>query len=260
MKYEVKHSRSIITEITKDKAVQKDASEIKFEFDFLKIDSWDGHENDSLYVVFNGKVVNLGVFHTGHDQGGRTGSSHGVQHILEAKTVANQNIGFSGSADQILHVIMYVPSSFFMSDGKLKVEFGTTLTQFLHDESAGFDNIKVTAEYDYIDYCVPLSTVSFEDFEDGTIAGWTNGRTTKEGAFTEFLGRFGNGKPNPRKSHTVPRKADAIELKFNFYKIDSWDESQGDVLRVRIDDKTINIGIFTWWEDEESSSEYRQFG
>ena len=234
--------------------VPKDASEIKFEFDFLKIDTWDGHDNDSLHVVFNGKVVNLGVFRNGYDEGGRTGSSHGINHVLEAKTVANKNIGFRANSDQILHVTMYVPSSFFQSDGKLKVEFRTTLTQKLSDESAGFDNIKVTAKYDCADYCVHTSTVSFEDFEDGMTPGWINGRTEKQGAFTEFLGRYGNGMPSPRKTYTVPQDADTVELSFDFYEIDSWDKSQYDKFLVRIDDKTVNIGKFDLTTNEDGRS------
>ena len=231
----------------------KDASEIKFEFDFLKIDSWDDWQNDSLHVVFNDKVVDLGTFHAGRDESGRRRSSHGIKHVLEAKTPANQNIGFARYQDQILHVTMRIPNSYFKSDGRLKVEFRATVTQKLDNESAGFDNIQITAEYDCIDFCVPTSTVSFEDFEDGKAAGWVNGRTQKEGAFTKFLGRYGKNMPSPRKTYTVPRKADAMKLSFDFYEIDSWNENQ-DYFRVRIDDKSITIGTFSSTEDEDGRS------
>ena len=62
-----------------------------------------------------------------------------------------------------------------------------------------------------------------ETFEGGASGSWSNGTTTVNAAFTEFLGRFGNQTVSVTLNNLPPHTG--IELHFDFFAIDSWDGS-----------------------------------
>ena len=79
------------------------------------------------------------------NEDGRSGQAHGVSYTLESELPSN--IGFAYYPDQIHHVTMRIPKSFYELDGKLRIEFQTNLGEGIESESAGFDNIKIMAGY-----------------------------------------------------------------------------------------------------------------
>ena len=127
--------------------IPMDAEEVVLEYDMYEIDSWDGHRGDSATVYLDGKRINLGTFRHRKRENGRTGFAHGVSFRLDSAPLPTTS-AFGQWEDEIHHVTMRVPKSFYRSDGELKVEFRWSLNQGLIDESIGFDNIKLTAEFD----------------------------------------------------------------------------------------------------------------
>ena len=228
--------------------VPQDAAKVLVEFDFYRVDSWDNHDNDSVTVLLNGFPVSLGTFQSGQDDGGRSGTESGISFEMTGQTSGDSNLGFvERYTDQILHVTLFVPRWYFASDGKLKVEFQTAISHTKIDESAGFDNIKISARTDCAITCIPLTTVvSMEDFEDSSLAGWTNGEIDSSTKMTTFLGRyaFNNRRTNPYKTYTIPTTAKEALVEFDFYKIDTWDASQNDSLRVLLNGFVVYLGSF----------------
>ena len=84
--------------------------------------------------------------------------------------------------------------------------------------------------------CVPSRQVVYENFENGSLHGWTNGRIASAPVFTKFLGRYGKDDRYPKdpfKTYDrIPRNADSVEFTFDFYEIDSWDASENEYLCV----------------------------
>ena len=68
--------------------------------------------------------------------------------------------------------------------------------------------------------CVPVEVIHTEDFEDGSLSGWTNGKIDFDPGFTKFLGRFIKGDKMPLKTFKAPKEAAFVELEFDFYEID----------------------------------------
>ena len=237
--------------------IPMDAEEVVLEYDMYEIDSWDGHRGDSATVYLDGKRINLGTFRHRKRENGRTGFAHGVSFRLDSAPLPTTS-AFAHWEDEIHHVTMRVPKSFYRSDGELKVEFRWSLNQGLIDESIGFDNIKLTAEFDCTgkSSCARSIPSSIEDFQSGVATGWTNGRTTTPVTLTRFLGRYGkrdNGK-FPKKTYAVPKDADSIVLDYLFYEIDSWDDYHNDRLEVVIDGKTVSLGKFDQNKSEDGRS------
>ena len=129
-------------------SVPKNAKNVIFNFDFYEIDSWDKKDKDYLCVVIDGKMVDIGTFDRRHNENGRSATRHGVYFKINSQSPP-RSIGFNRKwKDQIHHVTMRIPNRFFKSDGKLKIEFQARVNQpNINDESAGFDNIKLTAEF-----------------------------------------------------------------------------------------------------------------
>ena len=129
-------------------SVPKNAKNVIFNFDFYEIDSWDKKDKDYLCVVIDGKMVDIGTFDRRHNENGRSATRHGVYFKINSQSPP-RSIGFNRKwKDQIHHVTMRIPNRFFKSDGKLKIEFQARVNQpDINDESAGFDNIKLTAEF-----------------------------------------------------------------------------------------------------------------
>ena len=136
--------------------------------------------------------------------------------------------------------------------------FQTRLNSALSDESAGFDNIRITAKFEC--GCNPSKVVQPKiTFENGSTSGFTNGIIDYDPGFTKFLGRYGKNNAGPGKDpfryfSNIPKDADHVILEFDFYEIDSWDYSHKDYLCVAIDHRTADLGRFDTHQNENGRS------
>lgn len=77
--------------------------------------------------------------------------------------------------------------------------------------------------------CSPLaqaqSSVIYSDNFEGTVSGWSINNTDFDADLTRFLGRFDNNPTTTSRSFTIPAGADRVEIEFDFYRIDSWDNT-----------------------------------
>ena len=261
--------------------IPTDADFVLFEFDFYEIDEWD---KDYLCVIIDGKRVDIERFTFNQNENGRSATRQGVNFKV-ASLAPPKQIGFQNFSDQIHHVTMKIPKSFF-GDGKITIKLQAMLSGGKDNESAGFDNVKLTAVYNCNGAtqrptfmptskpgpgpgpspspggCTPQKKVLEENFENSKTTGWKNGRIDSAPAFTKFLGRYD---VNDRKSDKFPEKtysglnpkANSIKLQLDFYEIDSWDGTGKygpDLLWIRIDGVKLAIGPFAMNVDEKTKS------
>ncbi len=62
------------------------------------------------------------------------------------------------------------------------------------------------------------------NFESGA-SGWSNNRTESHPNFSRFLGRFDNSRTTTSRSFAVPAGSGSLEIAFDFYRFDSWDDT-----------------------------------
>jgi len=67
-------------------------------------------------------------------------------------------------------------------------------------------------------------TIYTDDFE-GTVSGWTVNNTDFDPDVTRFLGRFDNNPKETERTFTIPAGMDRVEIEFDFYRFDSWDNT-----------------------------------
>ena len=72
------------------------------------------------------------------------------------------------------------------------------------------------------DDCMPVNEISFENFEDDSIDGWTNGKLDFEPNFTKFLGRMTGSDETPSKVFPIGPGANQATIQFDFYEIDRY--------------------------------------
>ena len=98
--------------------------------------------------------------------------------------------------------------------------------------------------------CNPSRTIISENFENGSLAGWTNGHLAQSPGFSKFLGRYGMDNSGPGKDpfkvyRNIPRDADHVVLEVDFYEIDSWNgKTQKDYACIQINDQRTDLGRF----------------
>ena len=127
-------------------SIPTDAKEIVLEFSFLEIDTWDDF-SDTFRVKVDDQVVSLGKFDSGKNEDRRTGKSHGVSFRIDSEGPPT-NINYKVFSDQIHHVTMTIPPTYFAQDGELQITFQAIVNENLENESAGYDNVKLTAMYE----------------------------------------------------------------------------------------------------------------
>ncbi|WP_371397884.1 hypothetical protein [Fretibacter rubidus] len=72
---------------------------------------------------------------------------------------------------------------------------------------------------------VAQSTLVYsDDFEAGA-SGWSNNSTDFDPDVTQFLGRFDNSPNATSRSFTLPPSTGRVEIVFDFYRFDSWDNT-----------------------------------
>jgi len=72
--------------------------------------------------------------------------------------------------------------------------------------------------------CAQTTILYQDDFEAG-ISGWSDNSTTNNANTTQFLGRFDNSPSSTSRSFTVPAGSTQVEIEFDFYRFDSWDNN-----------------------------------
>jgi len=69
-----------------------------------------------------------------------------------------------------------------------------------------------------------VTTVYEDDFESG-VSGWSPNRTDSDPDVSQFLGRFDNSPRETSRTFALPAGTDRVEIQFDFYKFDSWDDT-----------------------------------
>ena len=179
---------------------------------------------DCIYAYIDGEEVFLGIYNSRADEGKQSGRTTGAIRYKIQSQDKPKHIGFrngDGFEDQIHRITITIPNRYF-SDGKFQLRLRTIVTATtVRDESSGFDNFKLTA-YRNCFGCVPEREISFEDFEDSIIAGWSNGVLAMDPGFSKFLGRYTGSGEAPSKVYTIPGGATHAIIEFDFYEIDRY--------------------------------------
>lgn len=68
-------------------------------------------------------------------------------------------------------------------------------------------------------------TVLYVDDFEGSVTGWSNNMTDFDPGTTRILGRFDNSPMETSRTFTIPANTDRVEIEFDFYRVDSWDNS-----------------------------------
>jgi hypothetical protein len=89
-------------------------------------------------------------------------------------------------------------------------------------------------------FCVSSEIIVSEDYENGSADGWSINRVSSSRSFSQFLGRFGKDDETRKVFNGVPIDAESIQISFDFYEIDEWEESDG--VRVFIGDQELQLG------------------
>jgi len=204
--------------VSKTFALNPQHSRTSIDFDFLKIDTWDG---ESFNVHLNGAIAFSfqPLFAAGQGLNGASGTFavgaiSGRYNIVAA--APNEP-----AAKRIYHVHMEVDGA----GGTVTLGFGSTLDQAAADEAFGVDNVRV----------VQMPGTMYDDFETSHIGGWAmadgstpwlNGPTSsEEGGYSRFLGRIGGsgGAETLFKNYAIDPARRRTTVEFDFLKIDSWD-------------------------------------
>ena len=234
--------------------VGTDAANLRIQFDFLELDSWDStgtYGPDSLQVRINNELVDIGTFQQGIDEGSRSGrSNNGIQWSMWSKSGIINIDGTNDSYTDEVHVISMVVPRALYSSGSLTMTFIPNLSESISNESAGFDNIRVSqCGIPELERCTSQRDIAFDTFDDGD-EGWTNSILTTFTTTGQFLGRYALYEPTPSKTYTVTSSFDYVQVEFDFLQLDSWD--WGD--EWGYDHVIVNINGETFWLGNLSTS------
>lgn len=69
------------------------------------------------------------------------------------------------------------------------------------------------------------STLIYEDDFEGAVSGWTLNNTDFDPDVSTFLGRYDNSPTSTSRTFTVPPSTARVDIVFDFYRFDSWDNS-----------------------------------
>lgn len=68
-------------------------------------------------------------------------------------------------------------------------------------------------------------TVLYQDDFEGAVTGWSNNMTDFDPGTTRILGRFDNSPMETSRTFVVPANTERVEIAFDFFRIDSWDNN-----------------------------------
>ncbi|MEO0574683.1 MAG: hypothetical protein AAF004_04405 [Pseudomonadota bacterium] len=69
------------------------------------------------------------------------------------------------------------------------------------------------------------SVVVYQDDFEGAVTGWSVNNTDFDPDVTRFLGRFDNNPNSTSRTFNIPASSDRVEIVFDFYRFDSWDDT-----------------------------------
>lgn len=168
------------------------------------------------------------------------------------------NLGFDGTWDKKHLVELTIPASKF-PENELTIGFKAETSKDLYKESAGVDNIKITAHYDcaiderrHLSYatsdvassCKRDMKIVSETFEYGATPGWSVGVVAMDDDVGHFLGRLGKENNVESKVFEVPSHSDSALLEFSVYSFgEAWTSSDEFHLKIGIAD--LHLGDFS---------------
>ncbi len=207
--------------VSKTFALNPQHNRTSIDFDFLKIDTWDG---EAFNVHLNGAVAFSfqPLFMAGQGQTGASGT-FAVGAITGRYNIVAAPIN-DPTGDRAYHVHMEVDGA----GGAVTLGFGSTLDQAAADEAFGVDNVRV----------VQMPGTMYDDFETGHIGGWamadgstpslTGPTSFEDGGFSRFLGRIGGsgGAEALFKNYAIDPARRRTTVQFDLLKIDSWDAEE----------------------------------
>ena len=138
------------TEVARTFEVPTTAESLLIEFDFLEIDEWE--PQDKVFMRINEFYLNFGYFSQTQEESAILGYffNSGPADKKIAVSVSrigeddNYNKGWNPNYNEQAHRISFnIPKSYF-PDGRLTTGFRVDMNQPIDNESAGFDNYKVT--------------------------------------------------------------------------------------------------------------------
>jgi hypothetical protein len=128
-------------------SIPTDVLHVLLEFDFYEIDSWDFADNDRVNIQINNEPnITIGPFEKFSLDCNSTIVSGDINGIVRALAPPVDQC-FAFWPDQKHHVSLTLPSRLFTTDGTLAVKLMPITNQPISDESAGFDNFKITAHW-----------------------------------------------------------------------------------------------------------------
>ena len=69
------------------------------------------------------------------------------------------------------------------------------------------------------------TTVLYSDDFENPVIGWSINNTDFDADVTQFLGRFDDSPNETTRSFTIPTGTTRVEIEFDFYRFDSWDNN-----------------------------------
>ena len=126
--------------------INKNADQVKLMIDFYEIDSWDANTKygpDRLWIRIDNVKLSIGGFHVYTNEKAKSGSAGGIS--WSSKSLgAPAHLGFNKRwKDQKHRFTILIPNKYYKNDGKITIKLGAEVTSSKHDESAGWDNIKI---------------------------------------------------------------------------------------------------------------------
>jgi len=137
----------------------------------------------------------------------------------------------------------------------LDVTFTAETSSDIDHQSAGIDNLKLTANYScdrrQLDSCDSVEEVANENFESGLSDGWSDGLVAYDSSVGHFLGRMGKENPLSSKTFNIPADADKVTVSFKLYEFGTWGAS--DKFSVKVGSADLDLGAISL-ETEKSGS------
>jgi len=135
-----------VNRVDKTFLVPAEASGVTVEFILYEIDEWEAE--DKFSVIINNNRIDVGQFFENDAEDNlfnyESGSKFGITWLRYSIT-PSMNAAFNESyADQAHKVELYIPPIYY-STGNLNIVFSVDMNDIIENESAGIDNIKVTA-------------------------------------------------------------------------------------------------------------------
>ena len=125
------------------------ASGVKIEVAFYEIDSWDKDTKygpDEVNVFINDVKISIGAYSNYHDDPIRSGTTAGIRWSSRSSG-APKHLGYNPYFKDQKHILIFAIPPHYFKDGWIKLKLQAVLNGSAHDESAGWDNIRIYEQY-----------------------------------------------------------------------------------------------------------------